>query len=117
MRISDWSSDVCSSDLPTAEGFYRVQVPIGAGKYTAAIQFGALCEWVQVQDASVHKLAELDRACPTPGAAVPTVAEGMRAAATGLYEAEPPREIGSASLRERFCQYRETRVGADTLKK
>src|SRR3546814_11872655 len=39
---------------PTAEGFYRVQVPIGAGKYTAAIQFGALCEWVQVQVASVH---------------------------------------------------------------
>ncbi|HVI99725.1 MAG TPA: HAD family hydrolase [Sphingomonas sp.] len=74
---------------PTAEGYYRIQVPIGAGKYTAAVQLGALCEWVQVQDATFHKLSELDASIPVPGAVAPTIAEGMRAVATDLYEADP----------------------------
>src|SRR3546814_10476011 len=34
MRISDWSSDVCSSDLPPEEGFWiGPSITVGAGDY------------------------------------------------------------------------------------
>src|SRR3546814_15338493 len=36
MRISDWSSDVCSSDLSPRAGPYLLQLPLGVHGSTAA---------------------------------------------------------------------------------
>src|SRR3546814_10948009 len=49
MRISDWSSDVCSSDLPgrtqgaQQEGFRLVVAMVGEGQYLVVAQRGCEC--------------------------------------------------------------------------
>src|SRR3546814_11454889 len=87
MRISDWSSDVCSSDLPTA----------------ATLAPGHGAEFMPA-------LAEL-----LPGLVVEFGGEGAAADARriGLGDAE----IGRASCRERVCQYVWNSVVAVSLKK
>src|SRR3546814_14885522 len=46
MRISDWSSDVCSSDLPESEG-RRVSKRDGIGAGTRLVTAGRREEWTQ----------------------------------------------------------------------
>src|SRR3546814_4757024 len=82
MRISDWSSDVCSSDLPAQEvALGHVDV---LGKRTE----------VDV----VHGVA--------PGIAhhVPGIVVGV-VVAVGVVRVRQAVEIGRASCRERVCQY------------
>src|SRR3546814_9781734 len=76
MRISDWSSDVCSSDLSVA-GFQKEGLPRPAA-------IGVFC-------ASLGKLADGD------SAVLSGPLNGARPA--------PRSEIGRASCRERVCQY------------
>ncbi|GAA0738786.1 hydrolase [Sphingomonas japonica] len=73
---------------PTADGFYRMVVPIGTGTLTPAVQLGALCEWVQLGDAQFVALADLDR---TEGDEIRAeiIADGMTAENGGLYRAGP----------------------------
>src|SRR3546814_17999035 len=107
MRISDWSSDVCSSDL------YRYNLPI------------------LLLAASTLVLG----ACATRGAPAPVIsldppAEVMTAATLTLPPAGPVeivvipeplplpgQQIGSASCRERVSQYGTISVVAVSLKK
>src|SRR3546814_4395271 len=86
MRISDWSSDVCSSDLrplprgPRAAPGNFMQ---GAGDAVASYRF----VWSHPTDGSVlHGMI----------VAVDRHARGLRG---------PGAEIGRASCRERVCQY------------
>src|SRR3546814_7869791 len=87
MRISDWSSDVCSSDLRihrharSTPSMRAPMVPTGIGP--------AICSWIS------------DHGREDPPSAIP--------AETGK---RPPREIGRASCRERVCQYGEISVVA-----
>src|SRR3546814_4755149 len=77
MRISDWSSDVCSSDLKIAVlQFHRARILIGHA------EIGELrrCD-------DLHSWRDLLRA------------------AKGLSDKRPAHEIGGASCRERVCQY------------
>src|SRR3546814_6093214 len=93
MRISDWSSDVCSSDLGAAE-------PVGVGD---------LADAVDLADARQQRHRQgLDERQPRLGL------QPLRAvrALTGLGEAgahaveqAEQQEIGRASCRERVCQY------------
>src|SRR3546814_2713119 len=76
MRISDWSSDVCSSDLRVAEGY---------GPNAAAMR--------RLAAEGARLLVTVD--CGT------TAHEPLAAAA----EAGLDVEIGRASCRERVCQY------------
>src|SRR3546814_10367827 len=76
MRISDWSSDVCSSDLPAAGA-----VPAGRRGYLAA----EAQLWPQAR----------------AGAAGPVY---LRRCRPRQVDADGP-EIGRASCRERVCQY------------
>src|SRR3546814_4624495 len=76
MRISDWSSDVCSSDLGVGEP--RVAL-VGAAQ--AGSELG-----LHGQQAS-------------PRCLLPIVEPA------GLVHARQPTEIGRASCRERVCQY------------
>src|SRR3546814_2084479 len=83
MRISDWSSDVCSSDL-AAQATYR------QGK------LGRLFRGRYGRD---HRSAEARRTAADGGAGVHAPA-GRRAGDSGKGV-----EIGRASCRERVCQY------------
>src|SRR3546814_10162569 len=90
MRISDWSSDVCSSDL-----FGSVPMLVAGGR--DRVQSMALLEW-------------LDEAYPQAPLLPPgiedryTARELAFAIATELH-APLNLQIGSASCRERVCQY------------
>src|SRR3546814_9798173 len=99
MRISDWSSDVCSSDLLGKQGEYHARA------HAAAEQgFAAACVAARITEA-VSTLA-----------ANPIADTGMRArarsaaiaagAATYHYDATFGKPaIGRASCRERVCKY------------
>src|SRR3546814_2594919 len=80
MRISDWSSDVCSSDLPIEKKPLNHFLP-----GTPVLSFGTAgcnltCKFCQNWD--ISKSREMDR----------------------LMDQAPP-QIGRASCRERVCQY------------
>src|SRR3546814_3863027 len=82
MRISDWSSDVCSSDLLTAEAF---GAEIAALRADPALDSLARAFWL------------------------PRIEPSLRWAAERVWaervEGREPIEIGRASCRERVCQY------------
>src|SRR3546814_2772644 len=75
MRISDWSSDVCSSDLPDVEPLPPRQPRLADASRLALRTLGRL----------------FDRRLTTDGQAVLLVTTGL--------------QIGRASCRERVCQY------------
>src|SRR3546814_10202433 len=82
MRISDWSSDVCSSDL-IAEGGIAAGGKIG-----------------------IADIAPADQGQPAigdPGLVMHTA--GERGGAQQHLEAAPQQEIGRASCRGSVCQY------------
>src|SRR3546814_13974063 len=100
MRISDWSSDVCSSDLITC--------PVVEGTRQAGCDFGV--QFVQRQNLFgpeviafgtmnalqiVHAELENQRARPVG------VAQGK----SGVQHKRANHEIGRATCRERECQY------------
>src|SRR3546814_12203630 len=106
MRISDWSSDVCSSDLtgPSLAGLW--DRPAGRvddfERYSAGLR-SADFDW----DAAV-----LDAWLADPRAMIPDTRMVFR----GI-PAEQDREIGRASWRARGCQYVWISVVAVSLKK
>src|SRR3546814_1022736 len=98
MRISDWSSDVCSSDLLAPKTARRV----GADGHE--------------HDVALEAVIVGDRLRVRPGEKVPVdgvIAEGRSALDESMItgEAMPvtkeagDKEIGRASCRERVCQY------------
>src|SRR3546814_4781397 len=80
MRISDWSSDVCSSDLLTASLADKVKEV----RVTGRLVDSPACVVVDENELSPHLLRMLQAA----GQAAPEV-----------------KQIGRASCRERVCQY------------
>src|SRR3546814_2665368 len=86
MRISDWSSDVCSSDL----------TPVTDTRTLPATK-PQPCRWVQTDRASHEAWARLSASNPKAGALL-----HLLAARVGDNNAV---EIGRASGRERGCQY------------
>src|SRR3546814_3040142 len=89
VRISDWSSDVCSSDLPVVARLTRPKWEI------CSVQAGGGLSWERcppgrtgTSSSSPHTPGMIRSA--RPGAGTPTDWE---------------REIGRASCRERVCQY------------
>src|SRR3546814_5454714 len=88
MRISDWSSDVCSSDL--SPELREICGLGGSGPLNAS--------------AVINLIHPADRE-----AARAKILQALSAEDTGRYDAEfrivRPDEIGRASCRERVCQY------------
>src|SRR3546814_15625857 len=106
MRISDWSSDVCSSDLPDVElfaGARRQQLRL-VGRIGDLTLIGLqprdiILEPAEFGDLAVHLVCRpLD---PPRRLAAP---DGQLAAIARDRLAEA-RQIGRASCRERVCQY------------
>src|SRR3546814_16682307 len=98
MRISDWSSDVCSSDLTRADVVVtRGQEAFEAGVETLVaantIVIDGVQELVQTNVGAGKELATLVQASVNKAKV-----DGLKAVA-----ANP--KIGRASCRERVCQY------------
>src|SRR3546814_16716608 len=93
MRISDWSSDVCSSDLVA-----------GGGARRAGIEHGWPGQRVEI-DCGFRR-----RTLPGAGRLARNVAHRVHAAVHG-------GKIGSASCRARVCQKGSISVVAVSLKK
>src|SRR3546814_15869350 len=120
MRISDWSSDVCSSDL--CQGSVKPRKRCIVGRQAKAEQVGVICKGAG-QDAVTGQLGEQLRGVGgLDQAEQRTVSPGIEAVAgkhgVELGRAAPPvaargrdplviaiSEIGRASGRERVCQY------------
>jgi len=75
----------------THEGYYLATIPVGAGQFGVGIQFGAICDWVQIDEAVFYPVkafgANADAASPHAVAAE-TMAEGMREEAPGFFRCD-----------------------------
>src|SRR3546814_6482437 len=92
MRISDWSSDVCSSDLQNA-------------RRNAVVALGALYRWLEAPDRTrvrerVEELLD-DRWLRVQLSAVQALQTIAEPASIGALNAVAGREIGRASWRDR----------------
>src|SRR3546814_19644875 len=105
MRISDWSSDVCSSDLSLGE--YSALVASGALAFADALRL-------------VELRGQLMQSAVPEGVGGMAAVVGLDDATVEAFCAEYPGEgvqIGRASCRERGCQYVSISVVAVPLKK
>src|SRR3546814_14025216 len=104
MRISDWSSDVCSSDL---DGKFFEKTAKASSDYDDNYYEGSLGH---------------TRRLPGPEYAVPNQ-RGIRHGFNSKHQrhivehSEEPEQIGRTSHRERVCQYVEITVVAVSVKK
>src|SRR3546814_11283639 len=106
MRISDWSSDVCSSDLVEVEKAVAA-LPAPETVEPREVDMDAVREIVDemAQQAVSEQLPDAIKAIPVPEAPAP-IEPDMEAIgkmiADGVAKAV---KIGRASCRERVCQY------------
>src|SRR3546814_13984031 len=105
MRISDWSSDVCSSDLGT--GIDQPYPRANAGLYARIAERGAVVS-EYLPGTGVHRghFPARNR-----------IIAGLSLGVLVVEAAERSGEIGRAACRERVCQYVSISVVAVTLKK
>src|SRR3546814_19674919 len=107
MRISDWSSDVCSSDL------LQIQPEIGQ-----VVQYVTACVVVTLfgchRSSSYRRYAY--RIQPAPVPATRLVDKLRRSPAGREIARRTALQIGRASCREKVCQYVWTSVVAVSLK-
>src|SRR3546814_18132082 len=95
MRISDWSSDVCSSDLPAHRGRGVAPQPHRLG--------GLPLHLAHEHHVGLGRLSPVDRLRLVAEIIVAVLSEGLA-------------QIGKASGRERVCQYVLISVVAESLK-
>src|SRR3546814_18267044 len=95
MRISDWSSDVCSSDLVEA---------YAAGRVEAVITFAS--EGPALEASGARRIFDSRQ---LPGEIVDVLVVDRQ-------RVNPEQQIGRASCRERVCQYVYVSVVAVSLK-
>src|SRR3546814_11443010 len=108
MRISDWSSDVCSSDLldseePDRKVRLNVQVPwpanaapLRAARSRALSLSNAVFSQIISMSSNTHGPASVNRQIHASN--IFRLVSGQKQRAVG-------NEIGRASCRERVCQY------------
>src|SRR3546814_4202558 len=98
MRISDWSSDVCSSDLRHSG---RPIVPVTALPLLPALEVKEMIEAMLPVDGHAYAGVTVSKALIAKTLA--GVSSGHARALEHLLSVV--REIGRASCRERLCQY------------
>src|SRR3546814_12611419 len=112
MRISDWSSDVCSSDLPAPgrEDAFRKW-------YNDEYLPGAVAR-PGVKSGGLLVFRTYGQMIPTtPSHKYVGIYRINDAAAAGAWRESRNLQIGRASCRERVCQYVSISVVAGSLKK
>src|SRR3546814_11746341 len=107
MRISDWSSDVCSSDLIGNGWDHRVQNrwhcrARGRRNRGCRIEKLRLRRRLSVEQGRIDRVGGAHAAIPAEG-------EGMTVPPVG------DAEIGRAACREGVCKYVDSSVGDDSL--
>jgi FMN phosphatase YigB (HAD superfamily) len=71
---------------PTAEGYYRVRIPVVGARPTVAIQIGRICEWVQIEELSATPVAGLQAGLEQQQTrAVKATTDAMEAMGPNLY--------------------------------
>src|SRR3546814_18764549 len=122
MRISDWSSDVCSSDLRAArdcgaepEEMPALQIADRLGLPPLHAEQVGGARHVDIEEGAPHQ--EIARLGGDILRALGQPLRRDRARQAALAPAAPPVEIGRASCRERGCQYVSFSVVAVSLKK
>jgi FMN phosphatase YigB (HAD superfamily) len=76
----------------THDGYYLATIPVGAGRFAAGVQIGALCEWVQIEEIGFYPV---DGFIPKNGGEGATIVpaqvlkEGLHEHAAGLYRCDP----------------------------
>src|SRR3546814_15225783 len=107
MRISDWSSDVCSSDLQGDGHTLRADVTIGAnfddGRGNAVFSVGYQQADPIYQGAREHGLFALSSASGGGGGSGTSVPSRFSLPCMGTRQVNA--EIGMSSSRERVCAY------------
>src|SRR3546814_17239102 len=107
MRISDWSSDVCSSDLAEARR-------VGRGRASGVRRARANLSIEGRRDGGTQAMARRDRGVVVaPARELQGACRGRPVSGAAVLVAQ----IGRASGRERVCQYCVISVVAVTLKK
>src|SRR3546814_20906455 len=107
MRISDWSSDVCSSDLElylavSAQGFEQNVAPQpGCGDEAARLLLQHLILEAQLVKTGLHR----PRADCPGSYGLPCGLSCLLCLACQLFRVLLDEKIGRASCRERVCQY------------
>src|SRR3546814_948406 len=99
MRISDWSSDVCSSDLASTRIVSAAPAPTGNGHEGSESMAGTIGQGGTPEKRPVVPYLGAVKVA----AAVMAVMIVVGLAILGVTVAT--REIGRASCRERVCQY------------
>lgn len=73
---------------PTADGYYRLRIPVGRQRPTVAIQIGRICEWVQVEELSYTPIADMVSGKEQQNTrSAKAVTDAMEAVSPGLYRA------------------------------
>src|SRR3546814_11801094 len=104
MRISDWSSDVCSSDLVAGDAPSHRFPLLAERAFGAPIDIGEARATLDTRIAALHRRAHalMDRLDIAPGA----IAARFDAAFDDpRWRYADSDELGRASCRERGCQY------------
>ncbi|MGU3315162.1 HAD family hydrolase [Sphingomonas sp. M6A6_1c] len=84
--------EVAVDAYPTTDGYYRAIVPIGPRRYSVGLQFGLICDVVQIEELAFEQVdtfmakSPVERLIP----AVPIV-DDMTEIASGLYHAAGPQ--------------------------
>src|SRR3546814_3193389 len=102
MRISDWSSDVCSSDLPTRE-LYTAINPKFAAKWKA--ETGQTVRITMSHGGSGKQARAVIDGLDADVATLALAYDVDEIAARSDALTTPWQKIGRASCRERVCQY------------
>jgi hypothetical protein len=75
----------------THDGYFQVSVPVGAGRFAAGLQLGALAEWVQIDEVAFHDLAGLHdpiAALLNPPQPAEMICDGMEQVSPGFYRCQ-----------------------------
>src|SRR3546814_1927275 len=109
MRISDWSSDVCSSDLPFFKDLPGIAVLVG-GMWIANLSYWGFNQYIIQRALAAKNLDEAQKGIIFAAflkllMPVIIVLPGIAAVVLAPELAKPDEEIGRASCRERVCQY------------
>ncbi|HEY0269972.1 MAG TPA: hydrolase, partial [Sphingomonas sp.] len=73
---------------PTHDGFHVMTVPVG--RFTLGVQIGAIADWVQIEDVSLHTVADYANARDRIVRPIPTsvIYDAMAAQGGGLYRCD-----------------------------
>jgi FMN phosphatase YigB (HAD superfamily) len=78
---------------PTHDGFYAMAIPLGAGRFTAAIRWGAALECVQIESARFHVVESFGMTNDSASVQALVIHDGLETIADGLYRCAGPTAL------------------------